>query len=375
MTANNIIFFLLCLEAITISFNLAAIPAIVPSVASDFGILSFKAAKIIPFYMIPYGVGALLYAPLVKITDIKNIKLIALLFFGIFSLVCGFTRDWNILILSRVVVGISAASVIPLSLIIIGKIMPRNIRGRSVGMFFSTAFIASIVGVFLSGFIAWRWIFFLPAILAAAVFILIFVFFPIKFNQKEELSIDDFRIFKIAKVRRVFTYIFFLSLIYHASYNWLGVYFSQKHNFAQFQISTLLTFVGLSGALGQIIGGNLADKLGRAKTCFLGLFLLASAIILVSLNNSFALFAVILIIFGLGWTINHSSLSTILTDFPERLRSEAASLNSSLRFISGGIGVYISGIFMYRNFSLTFLSYGVILLVFALFTTRILREA
>jgi hypothetical protein len=76
----------------------------------------------------------------------------------------------------------------------------------------------------------------------------------------------------------------------------------------------------------------------------------------------------------LGWTINHSALSTILTDFPEKIRSEVASLNSSIRFISGGIGTSLSAIFMSKNFSLTFLSYGIMLLIMSLTTTKILQE-
>ena len=52
---KKIIFVLLCLGCVTISFNVAAIAAAIPAISSDLSLPALAVARIIPFYMIPYG--------------------------------------------------------------------------------------------------------------------------------------------------------------------------------------------------------------------------------------------------------------------------------------------------------------------------------
>src|SRR5439155_1724255 len=66
---------------------------------------------------------------------------------------------------------------------------------------------------------------------------------------------------------------------------------------------------------------------------------------------------------SIGWTISHNSISTVLTDFPEDERPMLASLNSSLRFVSGGIGFWVSSFIVQKSFSLNFLVIGVLILI------------
>jgi MFS family permease len=58
---------------VTISFNVAAIAAVIPAMSLDLGLADLLVAKIIPFYMIPYGIGALIYAPLTRYVSYKVI--------------------------------------------------------------------------------------------------------------------------------------------------------------------------------------------------------------------------------------------------------------------------------------------------------------
>ncbi|MDD5019879.1 MAG: hypothetical protein PHS61_05615, partial [Candidatus Omnitrophica bacterium] len=56
-------FSILCLQGFCIAFNVASVSAIVPAIASDFGISDFVAGRINWAYMLPYGIMALLYGP------------------------------------------------------------------------------------------------------------------------------------------------------------------------------------------------------------------------------------------------------------------------------------------------------------------------
>jgi len=324
--------------------------------------------------MIPYGLGALIYAPLIKIFRPKPIKIVTLFLFTAFSLLCGAAYSLNILLLSRILMGLAAASVIPLSLIIIGQIAEKQVRGRMVGTFFSSTFVASICGVFLSGILDWRWLFFIPAFLGLVTTGLVFFLFPDGMEKSKGLETNYLNLLLKKEVFRIFIFIFLLSMFYHATYNWLGVYLEKFYSLRQLQISGLLTLIGLSGAFGQVAGGFVSDKKGRMTSCYFGLILLAVSVMLLAAKFPVWMLILIFIGFGVGWTMNHNSLATILTDFPDRYRPEVSSLNSAVRFVSGGVGVAVSGLFIAKNFSLTYLGFGIMLLALSVFIPYFVKE-
>lgn len=399
-SGSKIIFFFLCFEGAVISFNIASIAAIVPAIAADLGRDKFEVARMISYYMIPYGLAALIYAPLVKKYSVKSIKLACLFIFALASLISGFSVTLPMLFSSRIVAGIAASATTPIALILTGELAQKEVRGRMLGAFFSSTFIASLAGVLLSGILPWRQLFILPAIFAGINLILVLLFFDpsisLMVNPERSRRIDfkskagyDFsparaedsvkaqevnylKVLKDERIFGIFAYILILSLVYHGIYNWLGVYFSSL-DFPQVKVSLLLGLVGFSGIFGQLFGGWVTDKKGRVFAATSGLILLSLAAGLLIKPFSFVYLAVTLFVFGIGWTMNHNAVSTVLTDLPDNLRPELASLNSAVRFASGGLGVSLAGIFMRKSFTLTFLGLGLIILFLAATTNRILK--
>jgi predicted MFS family arabinose efflux permease len=189
--------------------------------------------------------------------------------------------------------------------------------------------------------------------------------------QAKSFSLNYIAAFKNKGVLYIFTYIFFISLIYHGIQQWLGVYFSDQYHLRQFTISMLITLTSLSGIFGEAIGGVFADKIGRVKTVNLGILLMIISVGLLIFKMPAFMLSLIMVIWGLGWTFNHAGISTMLTDVPKKFLHEAASLNSSVRFVSGGVGVAASGLIMQKSFIAGFTLFGSFLLVL-LFCTKYL---
>ena len=248
---KKLIFVLLCLGNITISFNTGAVAAAIPLIGQDLHQPDFVVSKIVVFYMIPYGLGALLYAPLTRILSYRLILVIASLSYAFFSLLSGLSHSLDTILWAQIGAGIAAASSTPLSLMIIGELFDKDMRGR-------------------------------------------------------------------------------------------------------------------------LVGGYLSDKKGRLIACFAGIFILALGTML--LAGHYYLFAIpiILGLISMGWTINHNSVSTILTDFPDDDRPIMASLNSAVRFISGGLGFSLSRVFVEKSFPLTFLGIGILFFLVSLIIKRVI---
>jgi len=362
-------FFILCLEGAVLSFNVAASAALVPSIADSFGVPLFFAGKITWLYMLPYGIAALIYGPLVKIFDAKKIELACLLLFSLANLLAGLSDSIYTLFAARFIMGFFGASVIPLALILIARHIKAQERGKFVGIFFSATFIASLLGLALSGIINWRFIYIIPAVCG---FVLLFFMYFVLPSFKEDniavLKINYIGAFRNKAVLHIFTYIFAVSLIYHGIQQWLGVYFSKEYGLAQFLISMLIMLTSLSGVFGEILGGFFADKLGRLKTVNIGISLMILTVFILLFKLPLFIAPLLMVAWGLGWTMNHAGLSTMLTDLPQEFINESASLNSSVRFISGGLGAALAALLMQRSFVLGFSVFGLSLVLLFIFS-------
>ncbi|MCG2677049.1 MFS transporter [bacterium] len=340
--------------------------------ANTFRVDDFCAGKIVWLYMLPYGLAALLYGPLARSLDFKRILFSCIGIFSLANLLSGLAPSLYALFAARTLAGIAGAAIIPLSLILIAKTSSSSERGKKVGGFFSLTFTSSLLGLFLSGLIPWRWIFLLPAIGAALVCLGIYLYFPDISLVKEKVKFNYLQALSDRRVLRLFLYIFSISFFYHGVRQWLGVYFSKIYGLEQFLVSMLLTTIALSGIFGESLGGILADRLGRMKVVNAGAGLMLAALVLLLFKNVLASLFVIMLVWGVGWTFNHAGISTFLTDLPHKHLYESASLNSSIRFLSGGLGAIIGGILAQRGFNLEFTIFAFCLFILLISTPHLL---
>ncbi|MFA5090601.1 MAG: MFS transporter [Candidatus Omnitrophota bacterium] len=355
-------FIILCLEGAVLSFNVAAAAALVPSIAGDFRVSPFIAGRIIWLYMFPYGLAALLYGPLIRFYDARNVELSCIFLFSAVNLLAGFSQGIFTLFVSRFLAGVFGASVIPLALILLSNHIENNKRGRLVGVFFAATFVSSLAGLFFSGILHWRMIFFIPAVLGFLLFVLMYFYLPAFRQEKATFKINYSAALRSRPILSIFAYIFLISLFYHGIQQWLGVYLERKYNFGQFFISMLVTLTSLSGIFGEVWGGWSADIIGRLKTINIGIILMIVGVVLFLFRMPALPLVLAAVIWGLGWAVNHAGVSVSLTDLPKSFLNESASLNSSVRFISGGLGVALGGWFMQRGLEMGFAVFGFCLL-------------
>ncbi len=363
---NKTVVFLVCLGSISISFNTGAVAAAIPIISADLGLPDLQVSRLVPYYMIPYGVGALIYALLTKHFTYRRVMAGAMLAYAFFSLITGLSGKLPNMLLAQIGAGIAAASSTPLSLMIIGEFFEKDVRGRLVGEYFGCSFFASLIGMFFMGVVHWRWLFFIPAGLALFTAMSVCLLKSETLRVSHEASVDYLKIFREKHIRLVFIFIFVMSFLYHSVHKWYGLYLHTEYHLEKEAISWFLIIAAMCGLAGQNIGGYLSDKKGRVVTCLIGGVVLAGGTMSLIGHYPLVVVPAILGIIAMGWTVQHNSISTILTDFPEHHRPMIASLNSSVRFASGGLGFFLSTYFVEKSFSWTFFGIGVLFLVLSL---------
>jgi len=371
---KKMVYMLLCGGAIAISLNLAAIAAAIPVISVGLGLPEFDVAKVITYYMIPYGIGALMYAPLTNRLTYRTILVGSMLGFGIGCMICGLAQTLEVLLAGRVLMGLSGSGAIPLGLMIIGELFDRDVRGRLVGLFFSSSFVANFVGIALVAFTDWQWIFYVPGILALIMAVAFLVLGKGLLSHRNQAKVSYQISLSNPVIVKIFIWVFAISFLYHAVQKWYGVYMSQDYGLDKKMISLLFIVSMLGGTVGQNIGGWISDKYSRVLTCYVGVIGLGLSVMALAGHYSVVVLAIILFLATAFWTVGHNGLSTILTDASHQDRPVMASLNSSMRFLSGGVGFLISGFFVEKSFSSTFLTIG-ILMVLLTFVLKYLVRA
>ena len=134
-----------------------------PRIVGDLGGLT-QYSWVFTAYMLTSTITVPLYGKLGDAYGRKNLFLFAIVVFLLGSALCGLAQTMTELVVFRAVQGIGAGGLFPLSLAVIGNIVPPRDRGRWQGLIGAVFAASSIIGPALGGFIVdnttWRWVFF-----------------------------------------------------------------------------------------------------------------------------------------------------------------------------------------------------------------------
>jgi len=152
-----------------------------PRIVGDLGGIT-QYSWVFTAYMLTSTVTVPLYGKLGDVWGRKNLFLFAIVVFLIGSALCGLADSMTQLVLFRAVQGIGAGGLFPLSLAVIGNIVPPRDRGKWQGLIGAVFAASSIIGPAVGGFIvdnaSWRWIFFVNLPVGGLALIVISITMP-----------------------------------------------------------------------------------------------------------------------------------------------------------------------------------------------------
>lgn len=114
---------------------------------------------IVPAYLVPYGVATLVYGFMADRVGLWRIIIGSLGAFAVLTALTATARSVEMLAFWRVLTGLGASGVVPLALVLVGRLYPYERRGRPLGWLFGAmaggmAF-GSTFGAILEPFIGW----------------------------------------------------------------------------------------------------------------------------------------------------------------------------------------------------------------------------
>jgi len=311
----------------------------------------------------------LLGIPIARFADKSNRKNIvagSLAVWSAMTAVCGLAQNFFHLLLARIGVGVGEAGCSPAAHAMISDYFSAKKRATALSIYSMGIYVGILFGFSLGGWLdsiyGWRVAFFFLGV--PGVIFAIFFFFSVKepkreysIVEKDKSSMSIFQVFIYLFSKKSFLYLSAAVGLHtfttYALGNWLPSFLARIHGLSKTEIGLYAgLIIGIAGALGTLVGGYLADRLGRNdKSWYMKISaysgLLAIPFLLVYYFHSsvsliliclFIAYACISTFLGPSIAITHSLV-------PQNMRAfSSAILFLVLNFIGLGLGPLTVGI-------------------------------
>ncbi|MCG6881409.1 MAG: MFS transporter [Deltaproteobacteria bacterium] len=356
---------------------------ILPAISQHLNIDIAKAGLLISAYMIPFGIFQIIFGPLADRFGKKQVITFSMILFTLATGLCALGMGLTDLAIYRALTGVFAASVMPVSLALIGDVFPIKERQGAIGSFMGISFLGQglsmVIGGTIAYFLNWRGVFGLYAVFSIIPTLLLLVYYKRLPSQKNP---DSKFIAPYAKLlansKSLFTYILVLleGVFIIGSFSYIGAHISKTFHFNYFYIGLIMTGFGLATVLGGRMSGKLVQKVGPRKLLSVGLICAVLAELSLFYFSDF-LIAMIggIALLGFGFIFTHSTLLTRATEFAQKARGAAMSLVAFCFMGGGGLGTAIGAKIIYKyGMERLFLVYGVALFITWLLSYVLIRD-
>lgn len=143
-----------------IFFQAYMVAPIMPALSHVFAVPEATVGHIVPAYLIPYGIATLIYGLVADSAGIHRVLFGSLAAFAGLTLLSASAMNIEQLAIWRIATGLGAGGVVPLALVLVGRVFPYEQRGRPLGWLFGAmaggmAF-GSPSGALLMPLVGWR---------------------------------------------------------------------------------------------------------------------------------------------------------------------------------------------------------------------------
>lgn len=347
------IIYLLALGATVVGTAESIITGILDMVATDINVSIGLAGQLVSMYSIAYAVGTPILIAITSKTDRKKLLFIALLTFIIGNIIAVLSPNFAILMISRVILGVSAGVFAVVALGIAAQIAPPEKRGSAIGTILMGTSLALVVGLpigtLIGEYMGWRWIFAILGIITIIPIIAIVKAIPKMSGQetiplsKQLVILKDFKV-----ISGLLASLFFITG-YSVVSTYIAPLLRENAGLNSNTISLVLLGMGLMAVVGARVGGYGADKWGIARTLIVSLLIHVIALFflpLAAVTFGGAMFILALWMLG-AWTTAPAQQFYLVTMAPKSAEI-ILSLNSSAFHLGVALGAGLGGVVVER---------------------------
>jgi predicted MFS family arabinose efflux permease len=352
--------------------SLRAADPILPEIARVFSTTPGDAARIVTVFGLCYAVTQFIYGFAGDRFGHLRVIVLTTILSGLSSLVCAAATSLNMLMLGRILVGLTAAAIIPLSFAWLADVVPYERRQAVLAYFLSGQLSGLILGQVFSGMIAehfnWRVVFVLIAVffLIAGVALL----FELRRHKSVARPLDGSpltRLLTVVKgrwVQIVLVSVLLDGLLFFGAFTFVGSFLFARFGVGLDLVGLIVAGFGVGAMAYSMTAARLLPYLGEGGFAFGGGAVIAVAFTLLAFAPGVWFAVPGTILAGYGYYMLHNTLQTNATQMAPEMRGLAIATFASCLFLGQAIGVAVAApIFDYTGGQPLFLVAGALLLI------------
>lgn len=333
--------------------GVSTITPVLPDVRADLGLTNQQAGLLVVFFSLPGIIMTPLLGILADRFGRKNVLVPSLLLFALAGFTCFFLRDFQWILIFRVLQGAGAASLGSLNSTLIGDIYPKEERSTVMG------YVASVLSVGTASYpaiggamalLGWHFPFLLPLLALPVAWAVLF-----RLDNPEPKREDSFMNYmkeslqniKSPEIITLFISSFVIFVILFGAYlTYLPLMMNDKFQSSSLEIGLMLTSMSVTTAITSAFLGKINRFLSERQMILLGFAAYAVAFAIIPLMTNVLLLLLPIVIFGIGHGMNFPSIQSHLTKVaPLKYRGMFMSFNGMVLRIGQTTGPLIIGWF------------------------------
>lgn len=329
------------------------IATLLPAIAADSGVPITTAGYLVFAYALAYAVGAPVLSAMTGRFDRRALLAVTAVVFAVGAFLAAVSQGYWMLLLSRLVIaacaGLYAASAQAAAV----TLAPAERRARAVsivvaGTTMAVAFGAPI-GAFISGFAGWRGTYFAISGVGLVTALAIWFMLPAGIKGDQRSLGERLAVLSVPGIVPALVTILLYMAGPFAAFIYLGP-LTQSMGLAAGMLPFVMLAYGIGAAIGNTIGGQLADRLGANRTVVLAMmtnvvFLVALSAIPVVVPQALIgpVYLGFMFVWGItGWIFPPAQVSRIVALAPNAAPL-ALSLNASFLYLGTALGAVVGG--------------------------------
>lgn len=355
MRQHDRLFGLLAIAAGLIFLQGYMIAPLIPRLAEIFDVSAQEIGFIVPAYMLAYALAALFYGVLSDRFGRWPVIQVSMVVFILCTALTATAQTATQMSLWRLLTGLGASGVIPLTFALIGDMFPYNQRGAKLGLVFAAMeggmAAGSAGGAILEPFVGWQLLFIGTATAAAIVLWRLRRYGGLfdaptmtKFPSLKTVFAGYRAVLANFRGMRTYSYVLWNGIYHSGVYTWLGFYLSQRYEMNTLSIGINILGYGIPGLIFSPLIGKAVDRWGRRWLIPPGLGMAALAgLTMIPLIPPITVTIAILVL-SLGYDLTQPLFVGIVTDLAdEDTLGQTMGLKVFVLFTGFGIGSWLFG--------------------------------
>jgi len=328
---------LLFVLAFVVSVDLRIIAPVLPSIATSLHATAGAVGLAMTTYAVAYGSGQLVYGPLSDRYGRVPVVRLAALGWSVCTMLSALCATTWQFVAVRLLAGVFAGSVIPLTLVYIGDTVEYARRQVVVGRFSivtsaGLAFSAAIGGL-VAHLLSWRAMLLAYAVMGLLPVALLWRLPPDR-PPRDPGDVEPVARFvdflRDPFARTVYLAIFAEGFLLWGPVTYLGAYAAARYGLNQLAVGLLIALFGVGTMVGGALMGSLRRRLSEDGLAWVGGLVMGLALLAIAPRigplDSWVVFATAMLLLGLGFVGLHTTLQVHATEISQAARGKAFSL-------------------------------------------------